>query len=86
MITSQFNAEVKATADRDGETWTLAELNILVLCQTEADFIDCAAVFGRTPFACREMFYKARRDGVILATGKRRCTTVYRGWMEGDSE
>jgi hypothetical protein len=72
------NAESKRHAERDGEGWTEHELEVLMLCSTDADFVDMAELVGRTIEACRQKFYITRRDGVT--TSSRTSPAPYRGW------
>jgi hypothetical protein len=94
------NAESKKAAEHDGQPWSAEEMDILMLCVRDEDFVDAAEMLGRTIEACRQRFYVTRRGEATTTITTRRAfvhdasvritetvaVTNYRGWMEGDGD
>lgn len=87
----RVNAASKAHAEHDGEPWGDDELEWLQSWDgTEPYLRELAELLGRTIEACREQFYKRRRQGswicVERSTTTTTTTTTYRGWTEADGD
>lgn len=84
------NAESKATAEHDGEIWSVDELDVLLLWDgSDAELSELAELLGRTREACRQRFHITKNNVTRVTTTTtvtRTTTTEYRGWKEGDGE
>ena len=71
------NAESKAQAVNDGETWSQEDLEWLQSWDgTEAYLAELAEMLGRTIEACREQFYVRRRAGTWTVVTTTTVTTT----------